>query len=108
MEIVRPKINIQFYPAKKRIVPNCKLCKVIHNLTRDEYDSMVVDGKNRRIIEMGKRVTAKSTRPTKFQTPTNTTTPIRLPNSLATSLACAFPTSQSATVASRPPSYFAA
>ena len=52
MEIVRPKTNIQFYPAKKRIVPNCKLCKVIHNLTRDDYDYMVVKDKKRRIIEM--------------------------------------------------------
>lgn len=52
MEIVRPKTNIQFYPAKQRIVPNCKLCKVIHNLTPDEYDYMVVGGKKRRIIEM--------------------------------------------------------
>ena len=52
MEIVRPKTNIQFYPATQRIVPNCKLCKVIHNLTPDEYDYMVVGGKKRRIIEM--------------------------------------------------------
>ena len=52
METVQPKTNIQFYPAKKRIVPNCKLCKVIHNLTRDEYDYMVVKDKKRRIIEM--------------------------------------------------------
>lgn len=52
METVQPKTNIQFYPAKQRIVPNCKLCKVIHNLTQDEYDYMVVGGKKRRIIEM--------------------------------------------------------
>ena len=52
MEIVRPKTNIQFYPAKQRIVPNCKLCKIIHNLTQVEYDYMVVGGKKRRIIEM--------------------------------------------------------
>ena len=52
METVQPKTNIQFYPAKQRIVPNCKLCKVIHNLTQDEYDYMVVKDKKRRIIEM--------------------------------------------------------
>lgn len=52
MEILRPKTNIQFYPAKQRIVPNCKLCKVIHNLTPDEYGYMVVKDKKRRIIEM--------------------------------------------------------
>ena len=46
------RTNIQFYPAKQRIVPNCKLCKVIHNLSQDDYDYMVVDDKKRRIIEM--------------------------------------------------------
>ena len=52
MENVSPKTNIQFYPAKQRIVPNCKLCKVIHNLTPEEYSYMVVKNKPRRIIEM--------------------------------------------------------
>ena len=46
------KSNIQFYPAKQRIVPNCKLCKVIHNLTQDAYDYMVIGDKKRRIVEM--------------------------------------------------------
>ena len=43
--------NVQIYPIKKRIIPNFKLCKVIHNLEQEKYDRMVVAGRNRRIIE---------------------------------------------------------
>ena len=45
------KTNVQFYPAKQRIVPNFKLAKVMNNLSQEKYDHMVVEDKNRRIIE---------------------------------------------------------
>ena len=32
------KENIQIYPAKKRLVPNFKLCKVTSNLSREQYE----------------------------------------------------------------------
>ena len=44
-------INIQVYPSKKRVVPNCKLAKVITNLTDPQFDNMM-KGKKRGVIEM--------------------------------------------------------
>ena len=44
-------INIQVYPNKKRIVPNCKLAKVINNLTDPQFDKMM-DGNKRGVVEM--------------------------------------------------------
>ena len=43
--------NVRLYPIKKRLVPNFKLCKVIYDLEQEKYDRMVVDGKQRRIVE---------------------------------------------------------
>ena len=51
MKLIMKKDNIQFYPPKKRIVPNFKLAKVMNNLSQEKYDHMVVEDKNRRIIE---------------------------------------------------------
>lgn len=45
------KVNVQFYPAKQRIVPNFKLAKIMSNLSQEKYDYMVVEDKNRSIIE---------------------------------------------------------
>lgn len=45
------KINVQLYPTKKRLVPNFKLCKVIAHLSKEQYEHMVVDGKQRKILE---------------------------------------------------------
>lgn len=45
------KINIQFYPSKKRLVPNFKLCKVLPTLSEEKYARMVVEGKSRGIVE---------------------------------------------------------
>ena len=45
------KDNIQFYPPKKRIVPNFKLAKVMSNLSQDKYDRMIIDGNSRKIVE---------------------------------------------------------
>ena len=45
-------INIQVYPSKKRIVPNCKLAKIINNLTDSQFDNMTDKGKKRGLIEM--------------------------------------------------------
>ena len=44
-------INIQVYPSKKRVVPNCKLAKVINNLTDPQFDKMM-DGNKRGVVEM--------------------------------------------------------
>ena len=43
--------NVQIYPSKKRIIPNCKLAKVINNLTDSQFDKMM-NGKKRGIVEM--------------------------------------------------------
>lgn len=43
--------NFQIKPIKLRVVPNFKLCKVIYNLQQEQYSRMVVDGKQRRIME---------------------------------------------------------
>lgn len=48
------KTNVQVYPSKKRLVPSFKLCKVIANLSKEQYERMVVDGKNRKILEKKK------------------------------------------------------
>lgn len=45
------KINVQLYPTKKRLVPNFKLCKIIAHLSKEQYEHMVVDGKQRKILE---------------------------------------------------------
>ena len=45
------KQNFQIMPIKLRLVPNFKLCKVIYNLQQEQYSRMVVDGKQRRIME---------------------------------------------------------
>lgn len=52
MESINPGENVQFYPARQRLVPNCKICKVVHNLSQDKYDYMVIDDKKRRIVEL--------------------------------------------------------
>ena len=44
-------INIQVYPSKRRVVPNCKLAKVINNLTDPQFDKMM-DGNKRGVVEM--------------------------------------------------------
>lgn len=48
------KQNFQIMPIKLRLVPNFKLCKVIYNLQQEQYSRMVVDGKQRRIMEKKK------------------------------------------------------
>lgn len=45
------KENVQVYPTKRRLVPNFKLCKVIINLSEEQYGHMIVDGKSRKILE---------------------------------------------------------
>ena len=47
------KQNIQLYPAKVRIVPNCKLAKVTSNLKQSSY-SKLINGKNAGIVEKKK------------------------------------------------------
>lgn len=46
------KLNIQIYPNKQRIIPNCKLAKVINNLSNENYSDMIVNGNERKIREM--------------------------------------------------------
>lgn len=48
------KQNFQIMPIKLRVVPNFKLCKVIYNLQQVQYARMVVEGKQRRILEKKK------------------------------------------------------
>ena len=48
---IEKKNNIQVYPSKKRVVPNCKLAKVINNLTDPQFDKMM-DGNKRGVVEM--------------------------------------------------------
>ena len=36
------KSNVQLYPNKQRVIPNCKLAKVINNLSNENYSDMVV------------------------------------------------------------------
>ena len=48
------KENVQVYPTRTRLVPSFKLCKVIVNLSKEQYGRMVVDGKNRKILEKKK------------------------------------------------------
>ena len=43
--------NVQLYPNKQRIVPNCKFAKVITNLDDTQFDKML-QGDKRGIIEM--------------------------------------------------------
>lgn len=50
------KSNVQLFPAKVRVVPNCKLAKVTANLAEQSY-SKLISGKNAEIVE--KRVTKK-------------------------------------------------
>ena len=45
------KQNFQIKPIKLRFVPNFKLCKVIYNLQQAKFSRMVVDGKQRKILE---------------------------------------------------------
>ena len=45
---------IQVYPITQRIVPNFKLCKVIYNLEHQKYTGMVIDGKQRKVLEKKK------------------------------------------------------
>ena len=45
------KENVQIYPIMKRLIPNFKLCKVISHLSKEQYERMVVDGKQRKILE---------------------------------------------------------
>ena len=45
------KENVQVYPTKRRLVPNFKLCKVIINLSQEQYGHMVINGKSRKILE---------------------------------------------------------
>jgi|GEM_PF-1654777 len=45
------KINVQVYPNKQRIVPNCKIAKTISNLTDQQFDDMIQKGDSRGIIE---------------------------------------------------------
>lgn len=40
------------YPSKIRIVPNCKLAKIINNLTDSQFDNMTDKVKKRGLIEM--------------------------------------------------------
>ena len=46
--------NAQVYPITQRLVPNFKLCKVIYNLEEQKYTGMVVDGKQRKVLEKKK------------------------------------------------------
>ena len=50
--ILDKKPNVQIYPNKQRIVPNCKLVKIISNLSEKKYTTMVVDGDKRRMLEV--------------------------------------------------------
>lgn len=45
------KNNVQIYPNKQRIVPNCKIAKVITNLDDTQFDKML-QGNKRGLIEM--------------------------------------------------------
>ena len=47
------KQNIQLYPTKVRIIPNCKLAKVTSNLKNSGY-SKLINGKVAKIIEKKK------------------------------------------------------
>ena len=46
------KHNVQVYPSKVRIVPNCKLVKTINNLSTDKFSNMIVEGNERKIREV--------------------------------------------------------
>ena len=46
--------NIQLYPAKVRIVPNCKLAKVTANRTDKQYENLLSGKKNGGILEKKK------------------------------------------------------
>ena len=48
------KQNFQVYPIKLRLIPNFKLCKVIYNLEQAQFDRMVVNGNQRKILEKKK------------------------------------------------------
>ena len=48
------RINVQVYPSKIRIVPNCKLAKTINNLSTDNFSDLVVNGHERKIREVKK------------------------------------------------------
>ncbi|MBR1398111.1 MAG: hypothetical protein IJ563_11365 [Selenomonadaceae bacterium] len=44
--------NIQLYPNKKRIVPNCKIAKVINNLDDTSFNNLINGVNKGRIVEM--------------------------------------------------------
>ena len=46
------KHNVQVYPSKVRIIPNCKLVKTINNLPTDKFSNMIVEGNERKIREV--------------------------------------------------------
>ena len=48
------KNNVQVYPSKVRIVPNCKLAKTINNLSDNQFDNMITNGNERKIREVNK------------------------------------------------------
>ena len=48
------KSNVQLYPSKVRIVPNCKLAKVTANLTEEKYTNFLSGRKNGGILEKKK------------------------------------------------------
>lgn len=45
------KHNVQVYPSKVSIVPNCKLVKTINNLSDEKYSDMIINKNSRGIIE---------------------------------------------------------
>lgn len=47
------KSNVQLFPAKVRVVPNCKLAKITANLSEQKFQKML-DGNNRKILEKKK------------------------------------------------------
>ena len=50
MSYTKPE-NFQIMPIKIRFVPNFKLCKVIYNLQQEKFARMVVNGKQRKVLE---------------------------------------------------------
>lgn len=47
------KANVQLFPAKVRVVPNCKLAKITANRTEKQYDRLL-DGKKFTVVEKKK------------------------------------------------------
>ena len=52
VESTEKKHNVQVYPSKVRIIPNCKLVKTINNLPTDKFSNMIVEGNERKIREV--------------------------------------------------------